>query len=470
MRNTSKYLIAYTVLLASMLCASNPFEDAAQTPNRFAAASLEPTPGTQLRDLQMRALTKDSFDTVFGEKLVDNWGVNWSVFQEQTLSFEAPQIRQNLKKLFDNLSKANRSSDEQLVLYGRVAGIKQQIEVVHAERLNDIAKAYFKMFFPSANITSDSKLDGVQLGARINVVKPDSSILTYHVKTHSDGRLASKSTAAKRVNVQELLAYRTLEYLGVGCEVHFFARSAEDVYIATLDANTFGSFELFEKISGTKWTGSDAEYIQDIAGALANIESDPRKLTSDILAEIENTIEHDSSAQNFLKQMSTLDIITRILKLHDLLNNSANFGFVKSSNKPASIKVIDFRVMDDVQLKMDHENWGSFLEGNGHYRYVGSHKTMRYALHDRSENARVITARQLMSDKLKNDLERASRLAYRDVKQFTQTNIFTAEQANIAQNLTEYYQAIVENIDFFAKKLKEWVYKESAGARRERDQ
>ncbi len=44
------------------------------------------------------------------------------------------------------------------------------------------------------------------------------------------------SAAAKPVDPRELLVYKVLEHLGVGCETFFFSRSLEDFYFATLDA------------------------------------------------------------------------------------------------------------------------------------------------------------------------------------------------------------------------------------------
>ena len=101
----------------------------------------------------------------------------------------------------------------------------------------------------------------------------------------------------------------------------------EDVYIATLDAGYGGSFETFIKATGQARSGHGADegYGQTIWGLLQSIEEDPSK--NDDHA-IRTMIKEDPNVQNFLIQISSLDMLTHILHLHDLLNNTENYGFL----------------------------------------------------------------------------------------------------------------------------------------------
>ena len=426
-----------------------------QTPLRpVVIIEVEPTPGQQLCQRQAVTLTRENFISVLEPKVVDSWGINWAVFQNESLPFDAPQKRVVLKKIIDKLNAIDRNTIEKRALYGDVAGFKSQMEAIHSMRLDNLALAYFGKFFPTAVLSPEMKLGGVQLGERIIVAQAGQPVLTYHVKTHSAGRLSSNSTAAKLVNPQELMAYRALQYLGVGCQSHFFERSPEDVYIATLDAGVGGSFCLFEVMSGHLGRGGDESVGRRFAGSLLDISQNPSQLNQDA---IEATIVGDSAAQNFIYQMVSLDIITRIFRLHDLLNNPGNFGFFESTTQSPAVRVIDFRIADDPSLKINYDHWGGFLEGNGLYQYAGSHRTMRYVIHDRPRQLRVEVARNIMGRGLMESLRRAVEQAHQDVLTYLSQDVFVPCHRDLMPKLRDYNEATLHNIDFFWGKLQEWT-------------
>ena len=103
---------------------------------------------------------------------------------------------------------------------------------------------------------------------------------------------------------------------------------------------------------------------------------------------IETAIQGDALAQNFVTKAASLDLLSRILRLHDLLNNPNNFGFVLSTDRLPSLKVIDFRVIVDPRMAITFDHFGSFIEGNGLYNYVQSHKTVGYVLRNRQLSRR----------------------------------------------------------------------------------
>ena len=53
---------------------------------------------------------------------------------------------------------------------------------------------------------------------------------------------------------------------------------------------------------------------------------------------VEEAIESDLIAHNFLEQITAIDMISRILRLNDLLNNTQNFGFFCHGGKTARIE------------------------------------------------------------------------------------------------------------------------------------
>ena len=106
-------------------------------------------------------------------------------------------------------------------------------------------------------------------------------------------------------------------------------------------------------------------------------------------------IKEDPNAQNFFIQISSPDILARILHLHDLLSNTDNFGFFKIDQQLPALKILDFRIVDNF-----HINFGlieSFFESTGWLRYVESHRTVRYVLRDRPLSERIETAIDVLS-------------------------------------------------------------------------
>jgi hypothetical protein len=445
------------LLVLSITTAISSHDEEFSTPVRtttVAARTIEPTPGQRICQRQATILTRENFVSVLDADVVDVWGIDWPIFQNQSLPFDAPQKRVALKIISEKLGKEDLSADNKIILYGHVAQFKNQMDAVHSQRLDEIALSYFGRIFPGATLTSEMKLGGVQLGKRIIVSQPEQPDLTFHVKTHSAGRLSSKSTAAKLVNPQELMAYKVLQHLGSGCDSHFFQRSPEDVYIATLDAGTGGFFTLFDVVSGHLGRGGDDTIGRHLAGNLIGICQDPRLLD---LGAIEATIADDPVAQSFISQMVNLDIVTRICRLHDLLNNPGNFGFFESSSQSPSIRVIDFRVIDDPVLRQEiYDPFGGFLAGNGLYNYAGSHRTMRYVLHDRPLKARVETAKNIMSSGLADRIKVATQGAHREVIEYLSQDVFSPCMAELMPELEEYVKALMYNADFFFSKLQEW--------------
>ncbi len=447
------------LLVLSITTAISAQDEEFSTPVRTAVAAsiIEPTPGQRICQRQSTILTRENFVSVLGADVVDAWGIDWIVFQNTSISFDDPSKSRMMRTINQRLTTLSRShfDDGFFDILGKFETIRKQIEAVHGLRLDTVAMAYFGRIFPAtSSFRYQPKREGVQLGERIIVSQPGQPDLTFHVKTHSAGRLSSSSTAAKLVNPQELMAYRVLQHLGIGCDSHFFQRSPEDVYIATLDAGTGGVFTPFEVVSGHLGRDGDDAIGRHLTGNLIEICQDPSKLDREA---IEATIADDPVAQNFISQMVNLDIVTRICRLHDLLNNPGNFGFFESSSQPPSIRVIDFRVIDDPLLRQEnYDPFGGFLVGNGLYNYASSHRTMCYVLHDRPRNTRVETARNIMSSGLADSIKEATQVAYREVMEYLSQDVFVPHHAKLIPQLEEYVEALMQNVGFFFSKLHEW--------------
>lgn len=450
--------VASALILSSVATASHQPVDDLQTPQRsVVTAAVEPSPGERVCRRQAQILTRENFLAVLDPQVVDSWGVDWGVFQNASTSIDDP-ARIGMMRLLNNRLTllSNRNFDDAFVdLSGKFFAIRGQIEGVHGLRLDTVAMAYFSRLFPPNTLSYQPKRDGVQLGERIIINQGQPNKLTYHVKTHSAGRLSSHSTAAKLVNPQELMAYRILQYLGVGCETHFFERSPEDVYIATLDAGTGGSFTLFEVMSGHLGRGGNDEACQHLTGGLINMSQNPSELN---IEAIEASVITDAVAQNFMTEIARLDIITRVLRLHDLLNNPDNFGFFESpTQQNPTVRVIDFRIMETRIFEIDNGDFGGFLVGNGLYQYAGSHKTMRYVLHDRPRPTRVKTAKNIMESSLATSMKAAIGRAHHDILNYIEQAVFEPRHTELMPKLEKYRNALIHNAEFFMNKLQEWT-------------
>jgi hypothetical protein len=194
------------------------------------------------------------------------------VFSNQTIEHDHSQKLSNISQLTNVLKKIlrKRTYEDFLNLFGQVSVIKSQMEAVHLNRLDDNSIVYFSSLFPNSTVETDIKKCGVQLGEIVSVTLQTGEKLKYYVKTHSEGRLSSKSSVAKLVAPEELMVYRILQYAGVGCESHFCQRSPVDVYIATFDATHNATFRFFKDL-----ITEETKYGESLWGMLGIINNSP---------------------------------------------------------------------------------------------------------------------------------------------------------------------------------------------------
>lgn len=352
----------------------------------------------------------------------------------------------------------NNSSEEVLKLNANFHMLKSMISLVHLDRLSLAAVGAFRRRFPGSQIECLPKTSGVRLGTRVRLILECGDCRTYYVKTHSDGRLASNSVAAKVVEPGELLVYKVLEMTGYGCESIFFQRNFSDVYIATLDAGHGGSFDLFSRATGSAHFDADKFYGKNLWGCLDMIDPRSKQNNWDI---VEAAVQSDATAQQFLFNLASLDMLSRIFRLHDVLNNYDNFGFVTSASGQFVLKMIDFRIADDYNLAVSDLHFDGFLAGNSLFHYVSSHRIMRFALHHRSARERAKEAvRALQADSL-SKLHACIDAACSCVLEYLQSlEVCDQEEAHVetmSDRLQELRDIFHMNVCYFTARLQSWL-------------
>ena len=283
-----------------------------------------------------------------------------------------------------------------------IDGINDAREAVHSTRLEELTRQYFTIgSFKGSAVDFDFKTGGDQLGAIAHVTRGPKT-LTYYIKTHSEGTKSSQSSAARLLRPEELMAYKVLDLLGVGCECHFFGRDPKNFYIATLSAHHGGLFY---------------EYSKFLEGGLNCLWGGFPLKPSYNLNATEIILQSDVVARNFVCQMVVLDLLARIMRLKDLQKNTNNFGFQRQQDNIHRLVILDFSVVDDPVMRVANEHFLGFLDGNTIFDYASAEEKMRYILHDRPKDQRVSEARNVMSGSL-GDMPRAVRDSYTVLRKF----------------------------------------------------
>lgn len=407
------------------------------TPKRLPAPKNQLTPGQMLSEKRAQLLKRENLVRILGEETVAELDVDWPLIEDPNTSPDHPGARVTLFRLIKSLTLLTRrlrnDPDTKINLpdlrafYLATLDLKAQLSDMHNERLEQKSEAFFTWDrFKGCHYQIKHKTGGVQMGLRALVTFPGTQTpITYYVKTHSRGLASERSSAAKRVNSQELVVYKLLEALGFGCEVHFFERSPQDVYIATRDANIIDdahatappaldvrNFFLFQALENDEALGVP------FWGTLNENTTTYRKEA------VEEAIKNDPVALAILDQIAALDLLSRLLGLSDLLNNSENFGFVRKDDTCFMARVIDFRISKQTLLRLTKDHFGGFLEGNGLFNYAAAHRTIRYALRDRAEHLRVATALRMLEGPLQNLAAEADRAAKAVQAYFTKDDTF----------------------------------------------
>ena len=414
-------------------------------------------PGAKVSRIQAELPSKEKFVAALGADIVDTWPVDWVLWENPEICLTNPLKANSMRVLLSQLKLIvlDDSSEAVSKLFQDLREIKNKISHLDLQRLLATAGSAFSRLFPGSEISFFPKSNGVQLGARARLVLGSGENRLYHVKTHAAGTLSSSSLAAKPVDPGELLVYKILEMTGCGCESLFFQRNVADSYIATLDAGHDGSFDLFQKAAGSCHRPGDEVYCKTLWGCLDMINP---ILELNCWESVEAAVHDDATAQRFLSNLASLDMISRIFRLHDLLNNFDNFGFRASASGQFVLKIIDFRLADDYNLQVSAENFDGFLSGNGFYNYAVSHRIVRFALRDRPERHRVDEAlRALQADSL-SKLPECIDSAFECVQEHLNSPEMSSqgEHTKMIDRLVELRDIFHMNARYFTTRLQSW--------------
>lgn len=372
------------------------------------ATSVEPTPGQRTAQLQAVVFTPERFIDVFGEdgfnKLLmtldsspERGQKSFNTLADATISYDDHRKRiliRKVSKFMEGYFSARCKDPIFNHLYGQVLNIKTITEDVPYNRINESSASYFQGIYPGSIVTCSSKTGGDQLGTVVKVQTADGRTLIYYVKTHSKGLKSGHSSAPQLLNPKELMVYKVLEKLGIGCESHFFGRDGKHFYIATLDANTDGEFKEYNQFDR-----SSVYSVAQLWGSLINLSDDARKNEAEYEI-IEARISLDQVAQSFIHHMSTLDILARLMLLTDLQTNGDNFGFVNVRPSFSLLRVLDFRLHETDNFKLTERDFGGFLVGNGFFNYYAADKAVCYALKNRPVQYRVAEVKNIFETDL----------------------------------------------------------------------
>ena len=425
-----------------------------QTPDRAsvdAALTAPETPGQLAHQLQINFFRDQCvlIQRVLGQDFVERLP-SFAVLSDPDET-QNPQRRRALRTIDCELKNALITKPEDSgvgVLFISLGRVNAARSAVYSTRLEELTRQYFTIgSFKGSAVDFDFKTGGDQLGAIAHVTRGPKT-LTYYIKTHSEGTKSSQSSAARLLRPEELMAYKVLDLLGVGCECHFFGRDPKNFYIATLSAHhggvVFREYEKFVK-------GEDM-LRRSLWGCLDSLDA-KSAVNERNAAQIEGNIGSDPIAQHFMQQTVLLDLLARIMRLTDFQTNSTNFGFVETDQGYLA-KVLDFRMLPKEQL---HSSFHGFLDGNGLFDYSAD-KTMHYLLTDRSQHLRVQCARSVFSECLMGYGGETGfvETAYNAVHQALSQLSLPDEDGQVLRSLSVYKAALLDNFALFSRELENY--------------
>lgn len=377
----------------------------------------------------------------------------WNNIFSPSVPYNDSTKRNILVRLSTLAFKATKSSTELLQLQADLFKLQQQTKEVPLTRIEESTKRYFESIFQRSTVTTSWKRKGDQLGCVADITLSNSQVLTYFVKTHSEGLKSGHSSAAKLVNPAELLVYKTLETLGIGCESHFFGRDGKNLYIATLDANVEGSFMEYEHFKQSQ----DTDVQSLLWGSLTQLPMSAQ-FSEDQHQQAESLVASNGTAKNFVFEVTKLDLIARILGLEDFQTNPSNYGFTLVRNQGMKAKAVDFRVPNKSveEFEKDEKSFQAFLNGNGEFDYSSTGAVMYYSLNKRKESLRVEEAFRVINSTLSNFIEAVDK-SYESVYQVL-LNIPMESEDKIRNelNLKKYSDIIKKNFLVFKNLLTQY--------------
>ena len=441
-----------------------------RTTSIFAAQVLQQTPSQKLSIKISETLTIDKFTHVLSTEEMRSIDVNWEALSNPKMPFDHPDIRSSLVRLKRALTRLlpSKSTDINFMnIWTQLSIIDASISNVHWDRLKDLTPKYFNSLSCEV-LDLAPKCDGRQFGAKALVKLPNGEIVKYHIKTHSAGLASENSDAPELVNPAELLVYKVLEGLGMGCECHFFGRDGQNLYIATLDAGVQSSAdgETFTPLHFKEYAhfkdAKDPNVQTQLWGDLFQLTEDIQ-LSEAQHKQAESWLVSDYRSRMFVHEMSKLDLLARIMRLTDFQTNTGNYGFVQGGGGAMKAKALDFRLTSSEpnETKLGEYFFESFLDGNGLYNYISADKVMCYALRHRKQHLRVLEAKSVLSTELKAFETVVTQAIQTVINSLNNTPMTDAERSKTSQELMQYADVITSNFKIFNDKLQKYDFPEA---------
>jgi hypothetical protein len=405
--------------------------------------------------LQGQVFSEEHFKSVLGQettaKLTEDGGIDWTTLSDETVDFEDHRKRtmiRNIERFLLRLVKSDANFPDLGGLLNNVTSSIRTSRNVAIERIEDRATKHFEAKFPSAQVTLADKANGDQLGVVVTLTFQDGSKEKYFVKTHGAGLKSGLSGGAMPLKSTEPLVYKLLELLGVGCKSDFFGRDERNFYIATRDANSDGEFQ--------EYSGIDASSTASTARVWGVLSTMPKLLDAENDADresIEKAVESDPVAQNFLRQISKMDLLARVLLLGDLQTNCSNFGFIFKAEEPCVIRILDFRFLREDIFEINDADVKLFNIGNGTFRASSADPAVRYALKGRALHKRIALVKEIFSNEF-GQWEAILERAYTETKEsLSRCGLPEDDLKKLNSDLADDFRVYQANFAFFSQRL-----------------
>lgn len=224
--------------------------------------------------------------------------------------------------------------------------------------MEDNITSYFKKIYKNHKFEFIKKTNGVQAGKIVKMIDNKNNVIFYYVKTHQHGSTSVSSTK-EELDIKELYIYKLLHKLNIGSEVHWFESDIfeNSVYIATKGL-------------------------------------------------VNNNLNID-------REVVKLDIITRILRLNDVMSNKSNI-LQHNDNKGY---IIDFRILTIKGRKNPYlydEIYESFLKGNETINY-NYDKYFKKVMSSENNKIKIKYFEDIINKEL-NDFDKKVDDVYKEIK------------------------------------------------------
>jgi hypothetical protein len=356
--------------------------------------------------------------------------MDWSGIADESLAIDDPTLLLNLDRFVMEYHTflVHLSFNVYKVYFLRTSICECFMKATASSFLKELFSGCTVSFCKSADLAG-------QIGGPFTIRSPveNKFVTRAFVKTHSLGRSKIGTKAASMLfNPAELMAYKLLEFMGIGCKTHFIV-GGEDTYIASMDASCTHPFKTFRQCRGHSLLFPES----DLWGA-----SIPELASFDICA---NSIPFE----NFAQQIMTIDLLERVCCLEGVLDHEEHFGFVFPPGQPPSACVLSLRVRSEGE-QLEPRGKAAREDGKPKARVRSLTSLIEYIVNHRCAQGRVVTAWNVISSSAFLNIESSVDLAFEHVRQLiaSNTDLLTCNGGDVdilVASLSAYRKAVLSN-------------------------